>query len=458
MRLATFLVAIGMLLMSFSSVFSEAAVMAWQQSGGTVGSERFTLKADSVPSPSGTAGFTDQEANKLIEAWKGSAAYSMKGRLSLKAGNRQREVEAAGIGGEYTDFTSILLEKGNMISQGSMERRDQVVVISDRLADYLFGSTDVLGKEISILNKKLRIIGIYRSENNLMEWMTNGAKPEVLLPSSMFADLNPESRVGTILLEASSDALLNGELEVNKTLMDLKLPLQVYKVGIGEKSFRLIQQLPRLLPALMGLIVLVLGLIWMRRVAGSTYGRMKSALQVGDSEEVMKRERLYMLKQVLVLIAIGVSAGGLVLLARFSPFIPAEFIPDRWIDLSFFRKKLFQHWQEQPPFFSQILPYQLMENRLNSYIPIVTASGLLLGLPLFLLGIREWRITALPLKDRFIRLFFCITVCYLALGLALLLFGLPQFISPGLWIAIFGFCLFVVAYQQPTRKDDYFEH
>ncbi|OXM16963.1 ABC transporter permease [Paenibacillus herberti] len=458
MRLATFLVAIGMLLMSFSSVFSEAAVMAWQQSGGTVGSERFSLKAGSVPGPSGTAGFTDKEANKLIEAWKGSAAYSMKGKLSLKAGNRQMEVEAAGIGGNFTDFTSILLDRGSMISEGSMERRDQVVVISDRLAEYLFGSTDVLGKEISIQNTKLRIIGIYRSEDSLMEWMTKGVKPEALLPSSMFTALSPESRVGTILLEASGDALLIGELEVNTTLRNLKLPMNEYKVAIGEKSFRLIQQLPRLLPALMGLIVLVLGLMWMRRVAGSTYSRMKSALQVGDSDEVMKRERPYMLKQVLAFIAIGVSTGGLVLLARFSPFIPAEFIPDRWIDLSFFRQKLFQHWQEQPPFFSQILPYQLMENRLNSYIPIVTTSGLLLGLPLFLLGIREWRMIALPLRDRFIRLFYCIAVCYLALGLALLLVGLPQFISPSLWITLFGFCLFAAAYPQPNRKDDYFEH
>lgn len=55
MRLATFLVAIGMFLMCFSSVFSEAAVMAWQQSGGTIGSERINLQvqASSVRVKSG---------------------------------------------------------------------------------------------------------------------------------------------------------------------------------------------------------------------------------------------------------------------------------------------------------------------------------------------------------------------------------------------------------------------
>ncbi|MEX3618865.1 ABC transporter permease [Paenibacillus glucanolyticus] len=460
MRLATFLVAIGMFLMCFSSVFSEAAVMAWQQSGGTIGSERINLQvqASSVPGQIGIAGYTDQEVNKLIESWNGKAAYSIKGSFPLKADNRQKEVNTAGIGGDYSDFTSILLDRGSMISKASIERRDQVVVISDSLADYLFGSADVLGKELFIRDKKFRIIGIYRSENNLMEWMTKGVRPEALLPSTVFADLSPESRVGTILLEASGDALLNGEAEVHKALMDNNLSVETYKIRIGEKSLRLIQQLPRLLPALTGILTLVLGLMWMRRIAGGTYSRMKLALQIGDSNEVMKRERFYMLKQMLSFFAIGVSTAVLVLLARFSFFIPAEYIPGRWIDLSFFKTKLFQHWQEQPALFGHMLPYQLMEDRLNSYIPVVAAIGLLLGLPLFLLGIREWRMIALPSSDRFIRLFYCIAACYLVLGLALLLLGLPQLISPGLWGSLFGFSLFMAAYRQPNREDDYVEH
>ncbi|MCM3747035.1 ABC transporter permease [Paenibacillus pasadenensis] len=458
MRLATFLVAIGMLLMSFSSVFSEAAVMAWQQSGGTIGPERFNLQAVSAPGQTGAAGYTAKEANKLIESWKGEAAYSIKGTFPVKAGSRQKEVETAGIGGNYSDFTSILLDRGSMITEASNERMDQVVVISDSLADYLFGSTDVLGKEIMIQNQKLRIIGVYSTENNLMDWMSRGVKPEVLLPSSVFAELSPESRVGTILLEASGDALLNGEMQVNKALLENKLTPGVYKIEIGEKGWRLMKQLPRLLPALTGVIILVLGLIWMRRIAGGTYGRMKRALKIGDSDEVMKRERLYMFRQILVFIAIGASTVALVLLARFSFFIPSEYIPDRWIDLNFFKTKLFEHWQEQPPLFSHILPYQLLEDRLGSYIPVVTAVGLLLGLPLFLLGIREWKRNALPLAKRFVRLFYCIAFCYLLLGLVMLLIGLPQFISPGLWISLFGFCLFFAAYQQPNREDDYVKH
>ncbi|MEC0225652.1 ABC transporter permease [Paenibacillus alba] len=457
MRLDTFLVAIGMLLMSFSSVFSEAAVMAWQQSGGMIGSERFVLQAHSIPGQSGAAGYTDKEARKLINTWKGKAAYSMQSRLSLKAGNRQIEVEAAGIGGKYTDFISILLDKGSMISQASIERRDQVVVVSDRLADDLFGSTDVIGKVISIQNKKLRIIGISRSENSLMEWMTNGVKPEALLPSSVLADINPESRAGTIMLQASGDALLNGDMEVNKALTENKLPLGVFKVDIGEKNWQLIQQLPRLLPALTGLLALVVGLLWLRQVAGRTYSRMKHALQTGDSSELMRRERLYLLKQVQAFIAIGACMAALMLLARYSFFIPSEFIPDRWIDLNFFKKKLFEHWQEKPLNYEQLLPYQLMEVRLNSFIPILTAVGLLLGLPLFLIGIREWRLRARPPKNRYIRLFYCIIICYLLIGLILLAVNLPQLTSPGLWISLFGFCLFTAAYQQPNRKDDYVE-
>ena len=452
MRWGTFLAAIGILLMCFSSGFSEAAIMTWKQSGGSVGSNRIIMQVNAVQGNDGAPGFTNGEANKLIEAWQRKGSYKMQAEVPVQAGKRSEAVQVAGIGGKYTDFTTLWLSEGSMMTERSMSEDSNVVVLSEDLAERLFGSTDVMGMEITIRNKKLRIIGVYQKDNHLLEWMTSGTKPEVLLPAGVLSDLLPDLRVGMIELEAS-DAIVSGERDVQVVLQANQLPLNSYTIQIGEHKMRLMQQLPRLLPSLAGFLVIGLTLLLMRKLLLHVFRRLRSALQTGYASDALRQERRLIWTRVTACLSL---AGMVVMLwpyTRYSFYIPSEMIPERWIDLDFFKTKLFEFWSEKPVLAEQAFQFQLMESRLRSFVPILTVIGLLLGLPLFLMGIREWRLVGLSQQGQITRLFYCMAACYAFTALTLILAGMPQVIQPGLWITVFGFCILTAIYNQPTRKD-----
>jgi len=456
MRWGTFLAAIGILLMCFSSGFSEAAIMVWKQSGGSVGASRIIMQVNSVQGNDGAAGFTNAEANKLIESWQRKASYKMQAEVPVQAGKRSEAVQIAGIGGDYTDFATLWLSEGSMVTKRSMSEDSNIVVLSEGLAERLFGSTDVVGMEITILNKKFQIIGVYRKDNHLLEWMTIGTKPEVLLPAGVLSELLPELRVGTIELQAS-DAILSGERDVQVVLQANKLPLDGYTIQIGDHKMRLMQQLPRLLPSLAGLLVIGLSLLLIRKLLLLIFWRFRLALQMGYASDAWRQESGFIWTRAIACVGLAVMVVILWPYTRYSFYIPSEMIPERWIDLHFFKTKLFEFWREKPVLAEQAFQFQLMESRLRSFVPLLTVIGILLGLPLFLMGIREWRLAGLSQQSQMTTLFYCMAASYVFTNFTLILAGMPQLIQPGLWITIFGFCIIAAIYNRPKRKDVRYE-
>lgn len=116
--------------------------------------------------------------------------YASFAKLSLQGEQKSIETDAIGVGGDFFLFHPVELLSGGYFAEN--EIRKDVVLIDEDVAWQLFGSSDIVGKDVRINDKLYRVAGVFARPQGELEQMAGSSEPTVYLPYESFAAEFPE--------------------------------------------------------------------------------------------------------------------------------------------------------------------------------------------------------------------------------------------------------------------------
>lgn len=407
-RLTTWIVFAGMLLLVAGGGLSEALLSQWRGMSGPLALDTLTVNVDLAADPAGSARLSVREAEKLAEAWERPVAYSARTLSAVSTEARSAEADVIGVGGQTDRFANLWLYSGGSIAGRSVEEHAKVAAVSSQLAEQLFGTRNVVGMTVRLMGATFKIVGVYEPSDSLLGWMTDNGKPDLLVPVTTLIDLNPSLRIDTVRLAAGPASAVSGIEEARAALTALGKPPSRYRIVNYAVEQDWVGQKPKLLLAAAGAAAILLCASLAAGRLKRAVARVRTGLATEDWSDVVRRHRAELAADAAAVVALAVCAAGLWIAIRHRMYIPAEFVPEELIDWSFYRDKWLEWWQQQVGSMGYVAsPDELIYERVNMLVGRLTAVGLLIGLPLLGIGIREWAMNGLAVGARLVRLALC---------------------------------------------------
>ncbi|CAG7633659.1 ABC transporter permease [Paenibacillus allorhizosphaerae] len=406
-RLADWMVFVGVLL-TLASVGLLSSVLAdWEHANGSRRMQKLTVNVDRSAASSGSAGLELKEAEQLANKWSPlPIALSAKGQTGAVFGNVTLNSDVFGVNANYRDFAELKMKTGTSILQTSVAEHSRVAVISAQVADKLFRSAQVVGKTIELYGVPFTIIGVYDNNVSLLRHMSDDGVPDVLIPVTAMFDVNRDARIDTVQLAAKPDAAIRGEAQAKDALRAIGANPSLYRIENDLLAHVRITQWRALLLFACGAIALLLLLRLIFRQCVAVYASLRRKLSTHDWPDAIRDERRLLLKCSFAVLAMAACAAGLWELIRFRPYIPLDWIPEQIIDVSFYMEKLRSLWQQQAAQSGYVpSPHELLAGAAGQLAGGLFFTGAVLGLPLFLLGVRLWAMGRMSVSVQLQRLF-----------------------------------------------------
>lgn len=206
----------------------------------------------------------------------------------------------------YVDFHIIDIVSGSFFSDSA----DSVgAVISESLANSLFGSTAVVGEKLYLLDSEITIVGVYKRDNSFLSEIASDGKEYIMISHSV--SLTQDDEADYLYIKAkSSDGYFTAldEIKLNG-LLDGKLD-NYERLNLSENK-RVIVQFKHMLIFSIGVIVFV--------ALGRKLFKLIPLLRSdGSSKDIFFYVRLIGIILILVIIPFVVS---------FELYIPVGFFP-----------------------------------------------------------------------------------------------------------------------------------
>ncbi|GAA3405591.1 ABC transporter permease [Paenibacillus hodogayensis] len=430
-RLSSWIVFVGVLLLIAASGLSESFLAQWRDMSGPQSLAALSVNVDLAADPTGSARLTIREAEKLAERWERPITYSARTPAAVTGGDRSIEADVVGVGGRTGSFANLRMYRGSPIAAQSIEEYSRVTAISSRLADQLFRTRDVVGMTVQLLGATFKIVGVYEEPDTLLRRMTDNGKPDLLVPITTLIELDPAVQITTIELAAGPTAAVTGTDEVRKALAAIGKPPSRYKIVNYAAEQNWVDQKPKLLLATAGVTGLLLGvrLAWGR--LKRTVAFMRRGLSTDDWPDVVRKGKSALAVDAAALIGLMACAFMLGMAVRHRFYIPDELVPDELIDWTFYRDKRLEWWQRQVGAMGYVASSgELVYDRVNVLVTRLATVGILIGLPLLGIGVREWAMGGLSTADRLIRLAACIGAAVAATAAACWWAGTEYVVRP----------------------------
>lgn len=451
-RMASWLVFAGTLLLVVCSGMSESLLEQWRNMNGVKGLDKLIVSVDPTADPNGASGLTIVEADKLASKWNGASAYFSHMTAAVAAGERKVTADVIGVGGQYDSFAHIRLYSGSIFAAKSVEEHSRAALVSARLAEQLFANRDVVGMSMQLSGSTFTIVGVYEQPDTLLDWMTDNGKPDLLVPLTTLSELNGSLKVATFELEAGAAAMITGKADVSGALLGLGKQPSRYKIVNLAAERKWVGQKPKLLLAAAGTAALLLCARLVKRKLYNSVALLRRGTATEDWSDVIRRHRNELALAACTILALAVCAAALWLVIRQRVYIPAEYVPDVLIDWTFYRDRWLEWWQHQVQSRGYIPSAgELIYERVNALVTRLTVIGLIVGLPLLWIGVREWTVFRISLEGRLVRLAYYFAVAVIVAAAVAWWAGV-EFAIRWRELLVFG-CLFGLA-AMPVGKND----
>ncbi len=147
------------------------------------------------------------------------------GRNDIKAG-------VLGVNAAYSAITVLPFKEGRFFSEAEDEKGLPVIVLGHDVAEALFPSENPLGKDVRLLGKKLKVIGVLQEENGMVK--VNPSNEVVFVPYGFLRKIIPP---GSKVFFTNIMVLPVDEEHKAKLSEQIEIKLRQYrKLKPGEKS------------------------------------------------------------------------------------------------------------------------------------------------------------------------------------------------------------------------------
>ncbi|RKN84767.1 ABC transporter permease [Paenibacillus ginsengarvi] len=421
-RVASLLVFAGIWLLVAGVGLSESFLTEWSDRSGAESLGKLVVNVDLSVDPAGRAGLTLPEADKLLQKWGRSGYYSARTVASVSGGDNKTEADVFGVGGRYDDFITFAMYRGSPLTLRSVEEHAAAVLISSSLADKLYRTRDVVGMPLQMMGITFKIVGVYEEAPSLLHRMTDNGRPDLLVPMTTLADLNPQLRIMTLELAAGPGGSITGEADASRALAAIGKSPSRYKIVNLAAERNWIGQMPKLLLGAAGSLGIVLCAVLAAARIRHMANQLRRGLATEDWADVLRRYRRPIAAGTAACFVLSVCMVALWLTIRHRFYIPPKLIPDVLIDWTFYRDRWIEGWQRQVADMGYVASAsELLYKRVHELVGGFTFAGMLIGLPLLGIGLRYWALTGRALDGILTRLaiYTCVAVALTAAAASL---------------------------------------
>jgi hypothetical protein len=405
-RLASWMVFVGVLMIWGSAGLLSAVVADWEQGNGPNRLNKLVVYADSTAAAVKAGGLTLQEAGRLEKAWGlTSISYTAEQRGHVEYEQNKVHSRIVGVTAFYRDYHPLAFVSGTAIGRHPVDEHSRVAVISAEVSDRLYRSVQVIGKTIDLWGVPFTVIGVYEEHDSLLQQMADDGIPDVLIPITTMLDIRPEASITGIELPAKPDTALAGSADVHQTLSAIERNPASFRIGNRVLDHAWIAQYQSLLLFVYGIAAIYLLLRFVPGQVRVMVARLKGRLHSEDLVDALRAERSMLAKRSLALIGLIACAAAVWGLIRFRPYIPPDWIPEEIIDVAFYIDKLRSLWQERIMQAGYIpAPEEELLAVAGKLAGRLWPAGAVLGLPIFLLGVRIWAVIRIPISGQLTRI------------------------------------------------------
>jgi putative ABC transport system permease protein len=153
--------------------------------------------------------FVDEDAAILRARIPEIAALSREysRRIGVTAGTKTVNARVRGVDPSFGEMRNqIPQEGGRFLNERDLQEKRRVIFLGDELAKDLFGTQDVVGREVQINQSTFRVVGVMQTK--IMMGMYSGPdKGQASIPATTFKAMFTDSRVGNLVYRPLSPAL-----------------------------------------------------------------------------------------------------------------------------------------------------------------------------------------------------------------------------------------------------------
>lgn len=339
--------------------------------------------------------FTQEDIKKLsLQPGTGKLAASARSIKPVQYGDIRVEAGIHGVSYSYFDFMALNFIKGNFISKSHEEEASRVAVIDEKLALELFGTSNIIGKELKIYGEKFKVIGVFESDTSILGIITEHQEPSVYIPVGVMLEMDQSAGISSIQVKTSENDLLGrNEDMVFRALRAIGKDTSGYRIEDYHISVYYLQQKIHLLIFIPGLLIILLMIKLLKNTIKELVIEIWSKCKTDYLLNVVKICRVKIVES---LIRTGLMFAAMAAIwsnISFKLFIPPNYIPDELIDLSYYLDLLKDGILQNNSRLGYFPPAEeFLLTSSQSMLNVLFYSALLAGLPMLVSGLYQLRL------------------------------------------------------------------
>jgi putative ABC transport system permease protein len=163
--------------------------------------------------------FTSRDADAVAAACPSVEAVSPQAILSRKVrrgSESTKEIMIVGATPDYQYISDSAVGDGRFFAWPESDRRRQVVVLGSTVRDHLFGSSDAIGRDVIIDNRRFRVVGVMERRG---EMFGQSMDDYAIIPFMTIGKLYGERLMTRLSVKAKSAELLDEAMVETETVL-----------------------------------------------------------------------------------------------------------------------------------------------------------------------------------------------------------------------------------------------
>lgn len=330
----------GILLITLSVSLEESLLKRFVRENGPIGLNKLVITSKYDTGTDRTQQFSLDDIDYLGKKL-GGAGITYISRQNAMAGINHKSVQARVIGTNfmYPRFRDLHMEKGGIWTEAAEKERQKVAVVDSDLALKLFGSQDVVGLNMDVMDTSFTIVGVVRKNREFITRYYDDDVPEIYIPGPAYFALVQDPEIVEIqagIPGEGTDLIVNLLTGLGKNTVSM-LSINYQEIMV------LMDQLPRLQVFLIGLLCLAGLFRFMIGEFKSLVAMLRAENRKDYFLNVLLKRRHEIVWSLAVLLGLIMLAVFIWINIRFPLYIPAKYLPEDPTNISYFTEVIKQN-------------------------------------------------------------------------------------------------------------------
>lgn len=268
-----------------------------------------------------------------------TACTAVSGFISdtVETGSVSYSVRLTGTNWRFPEFNSLVFKYGGHFTRKAEDEGAAYAVIDETLAWNLFKTENAVGRVIHIFDTPFKIVGVYKNDASVGQFLTYTGIPEVYIPVGKLLELDSAAKITTLQIKTGDGAATDKNLtDVRNALMQAgKNPVNYNITDYNIKAVQL-RQRPMIIAFLSGLAAMLLLAGLFVKTALRTVRLIREGCRNDYLANVIKHGSGAFIPAAVKMLALLAGIIALWLLAGFKLYIPPEYIPDDLTNVQYF--------------------------------------------------------------------------------------------------------------------------